>query len=95
MINGSANAQQTQVTTRGGSGRWYHIIRRLLALEGTLGRVGTPPSAVAALRSGLVDTGLVVAVGVVDDWGGRGRGRDEGGWRHFWLIGLIGGVNRN
>jgi len=99
MVNGSANAQQTQVTTgkQGVAGRWRwdHIIRCLLALEGALGRVRTPPAAMAALRSGLVDKGLVVVVNVVDDWGGSssrgGSGSGDGGWRHVWLIGLEGG----
>lgn len=79
-----------QVTTgkEGSRGwRWYRIIRCLL--EGALGRVGTPPAAVAALRRGLVDTGVVVAVGVGDDRGGRG-GRGSGGWRHFCLVGRSG-----
>lgn len=65
----------------------------LLALEGALRRVRTPPAAMAALRSRLVDKRLVVVVNVVDDWGGRssGGGSGDGGWRHVWLIGLEGG----
>jgi len=62
-----------------------HIIRCLLALEGTLGGVRTPPAAVAALRRGVVDAGFVVSLGVGDDWGGRG-GRDDGGWRHLFVV---------
>lgn len=65
----------------------------LLALEGALRRVRTPPAAMAALRSRLVDKRLVVVVNVVDDWGGRSSrgGSGDGGWRHVWLIGLEGG----
>jgi len=57
-------------------------IRCLVAPEDALGRVRTPPAAVAALRSRLVHAGFVVDVVVRDDRGGRG-GRGEGGWRHF------------
>jgi len=72
----------------GGGWRWYHIVRCLLALEGALGGVRTPPAAVAALRGGVVDAGVVIPVGVGDDWGGRGGGgRDDGGWRHSGLVG--------
>ena len=92
MVSGSADAQQTKVTTgkEGGvavDGDSYHIILCLVAPEDTLGGVGTPPATVAALRSGLVHAGLVVDVGVREDWGGgRGGSRDEGGWRHFWRM---------
>ena len=64
------------------------IIRCLVALEGALGRVRTPPAAVAALRRGLVDTGVVVTVDEGDNWGGGGGGGGgDGGWRHFCLVG--------
>lgn len=69
--------------------RWYRIIRCLLAFEDTLGGVGTPPAAVAALRRGLVDAGLVITVGVGDDWDGSSGG-GGGGWRHFCLVWLVG-----
>lgn len=75
-----------QATTGSGGGRWYWDIRCLFALEGALGRVGTPPAAVAALGRRVVDTGLVIAVDVGDDRGGGG-GRDDGGWRHFFVVG--------
>jgi len=72
------------------------IIRCLVAFEWALGGVRTPPAAVAALRRGLVDTGVVIDLDVGDDRGGggggsssRGGGRDEGGWRHF-CSGLVG-----
>lgn len=69
----------------GGGWRWYHIIRCSFALEDALGRVGAPPAAVAALRSGLVHASLVVDVGVRDDWDGRGGGGcGGGGRRHLW-----------
>lgn len=56
-------------------GDWYHIIRCLVEPEDTFRGVRTPPATVTALRSGLVDTGLVVDVSVRDDRGGRdGRG---------------------
>lgn len=92
MVSGSADAQQTQVTT-GGVGAAEdgdmvnHIIRCSIALEGALGRVRAPPAAVAALRRGLVDAGLVIAMSMGDDWGSGGS-RDDGGWRHF--FGLLG-----
>ena len=74
-----------------GSSGWVEmvshiIIRCLVALEWALGRVRTPPTAVAALRSRIVDTRLVVLVGVVDDRGGRGGGgggRGGVGLRHL------------
>jgi hypothetical protein len=90
-MDGKRFSRCTTNTSNNGRGggsrgwRWYRIIRCLLALEGALGRVGTPPAAVAALRRGVVDAGLVIPVGVGDDRGGRG-GRDDGGWRHLWLL---------
>lgn len=86
----------TNTSNNGESGgRVIRIIRCLLALEGALGGVGAPPSAVAALGRGLVDTGLVVRNRVGHDWdGGGGGGGDDGRRRHFVVVWLVERVNR-